>query len=124
MKIAVPAKTEGFGAIIDDRFGRCEKFVIYNTKTKEVESVDNTAKDESGGAGGKAVRVLSKNGVEAVIVPELGPKASDAMKAFEIKAYKKDGSLTVDEVIKSYEEGKLEEIQFATVEEHSGLRRV
>ena len=25
MKIAVPAKTEGFGAIIDDRFGRCEK---------------------------------------------------------------------------------------------------
>ena len=46
------------------------------------------------------------------------------MKAFEIKAYKKDGSLTVDEVIKSFEEGKLEEIEFATVEEHSGLRRV
>lgn len=124
MKIAVPAKTEGFGAIVDDRFGRCEKFVIYNTKTKEVFSIDNTAKNESGGAGGKAVRLLSQNGVEAAIVPELGPKASDAMKAFEIKAYKKGESLTVDEAVKNFEDGKLEEIEFATVEEHSGLRRV
>lgn len=124
MKIAVPAKTGGFGAIIDDRFGRCEKFVIYDTRTKEVFNVDNTAKDESGGAGGKAVRILFQNEVEAVIAPELGPKASDAMKAFEIKAYKKDESLTVDEVIKKFEDGKLEMIEFATVEEHSGLRRV
>ena len=59
-----------------------KKFVIYDTRTKEVISVDNTAKDESGGAGGKAVRVLSKNAVEAAIVPELGPKASDGNESF------------------------------------------
>ncbi|BDU50361.1 NifB/NifX family molybdenum-iron cluster-binding protein [Haliovirga abyssi] len=123
MRIAITAKGEGLKSMVDDRFGRCENFVIFDTETKETTTVDNDAKNESGGAGGKAVRILSLNKVDVVIAPELGPKATEGLKAFEIKAYKKGNSATVEEAINNYNENKLEEIKFSTVEEHSGLRK-
>lgn len=123
MKIAVTAKNEGLKANIDDRFGRCQYFVIFDTESKSVETIENEAKNEGSGAGGKAVRALAQNKVDVVIAPELGPKAVTAIKAFEIKAYKKGAFEIVEEAIEACKAGKLEEYQFATVEEHSGLRR-
>ncbi len=124
MKIAVSAKSEGLNAKIDDRFGRCEYFVIVDSETADVKTIENEAKHEGAGAGGKAVRALSQNGVDVVIAPELGPKAVTAIKAFEIKAFKKDEFETVGDVVEAYKAGKLEEFKLATVEEHAGLRRV
>jgi predicted Fe-Mo cluster-binding NifX family protein len=124
MKIAVTSKGEGIKAKIDDRFGRCEYFVIVDTDTMDVKTIENEAKNEGSGAGGRAVRELSKNGVEVVIAPELGPKAVTAIKAFEVKAFKKGSYEIVEDVIKAYKTGKLEEYTYASVEEHAGLRRV
>jgi predicted Fe-Mo cluster-binding NifX family protein len=124
MKIAVAAKGKGMEALVDDRFGRCEEFVIFDTETNETVTIENEAKNEAGGAGGRAVRILSQNKVEVVLVPELGPKATDALVAFEIDAYRRDESKTVEELINSYREGKLEKVEVSTVEEHAGLRRV
>jgi predicted Fe-Mo cluster-binding NifX family protein len=123
MKIAVTAKNEGLKANIDDRFGRCEYFVILDTETMATETIENEAKNEGSGAGGKAVRALAQKNVDVVIAPELGPKAVTAIKAFEIKAFKKGTFEIVEDAIEAYKAGKLEEYQFATVEEHSGLRR-
>ena len=124
MKIAVSAKSSGLNARIDDRFGRCEYFVIVDSETMDVKTIENEAKLEGSGAGGKAVRALSQNGVDVVIAPELGPKAVTAIKAFEIKAFKKDKFETVGDAVEAYKAGKLEEFELATVEEHAGLRRV
>ena len=124
MKIAVASKGEGLKARIDDRFGRAEYFVIVDLKNMEATTIENTAKDEASGAGGKAVRLLANEGVEVLVAPELGPKAVTAIKAFEMKAYKKSDFEIVEEAVKGYQDGKLEETVLATVEEHSGLRRV
>ena len=124
MKIAVCSKGNDLKALSDERFGRCETFVIFDTETKESFAVNNEAKNEGAGAGGKAVKILSDNQVDVIIAPELGPKASDAIKAFEIEAYRTIANLTVEEQIKNFQDGKLEKFESSSVESHSGLRRV
>ena len=123
MKIAICAKDEGLQSAVADRFGRAEKFVIFDTETKEVVTIENSARNEASGAGGNAVRLLDKNKVEIVLVPELGPKAMDAVKAFEIEAYAYGESKTVEEAIKKYENGELEKLLTNTTESKHGLHK-
>ncbi|MBN1468893.1 MAG: NifB/NifX family molybdenum-iron cluster-binding protein [Fusobacteriaceae bacterium] len=124
MKIAVCSKGNNLKALSDERFGRCETFIIFDTETKESFAINNEAKNEGAGAGGKAVKILADNKVDVVIAPELGPKACDAIKAFEIEAYRAMVNLTVEEQIKNLQEEKLEKLGSSSVESHSGLRRV
>ena len=124
MKIAVCSKGNNLKALSDERFGRCETFVVFDTETKESFAIDNEAKNEGAGAGGKAVKILFNKGIDILIAPELGPKAMEAIKAFELETYRALPNISVEEQIKSYEEGKLEKITAHTVAEHSGLRRV
>ena len=123
MKIAFCVKGEGIGSQLDDRFGRAEEFVIVDLDTGEVVSIKNEAKDEAGGAGGKAVRQLYKQGVGIAVGPEFGPKAMDALKAFEMKVFKQGDCKDVEEALASYKDGKLEEVLTSTVEEHRGMRK-
>lgn len=124
MKIAVCSKGNDLNSLCDERFGRCETFVVFDTETKESFAIDNEAKNEGAGAGGKAVKILADNKVDVVLAPELGPKANEAIKAFEIEAYRTIANLTGEEQIKNFQEGKLEKFETSSVEEHSGLRRV
>lgn len=124
MKIAVAAKGEGLKARIDDRFGRADYFVIVDLEDMRERTIENTAKNEASGAGGRAVRSLANEGVEVIVAPELGPKAATAVKAFDMKVYKRSDFEVVEDAVRGYQEGRLEEMVVATVEEHSGLRRV
>ncbi|XMB66038.1 NifB/NifX family molybdenum-iron cluster-binding protein [Mycoplasmatota bacterium zrk1] len=124
MRIAVCAKDEGLNSLVSDRFGRSEKFVIFDTTNQEYITIENSAKNESGGAGGSAVRLLDKNKVDIILVPELGPKAMDAINAYELKAYSFGDSITVEEAINGFSDEKLERILTNTNDGHRGLRRV
>lgn len=123
MKIAVCAKSQGMESIADDRFGRAEYYVIFDTGERASETVENSAKGEPAGAGGSAVRLLSKHDVEVVLVPELGPKAVDAVNGFEMKAYRYAEKKTVRETIEAYQAGALQQIETSTTKSKSGLRR-
>ncbi|MBN2899559.1 MAG: NifB/NifX family molybdenum-iron cluster-binding protein [Clostridia bacterium] len=123
MKIAVPAKGMTKADMADDRFGRAAYYVIYDSETKEVYGVENTAKDEVSGAGGQAVRLLDKEGVKVTLVPEVGPKALQAFKAFDIKAYTYGKDMTVEAAIEEYEAGKLQIVETESHDGHHGLRR-
>jgi len=124
MKVAVCAKNNnGLESEVDERFGRAEYYVVFDTETKDVKTIENSAKNDSQGAGGKAVSIINENGVDTVIVPELGPKAVTALEAFEISAFQIDNSKNVDEVIKSFLNGKLQKMNTSSVNEHSGLRK-
>lgn len=123
MKIAVCAREEGLQSVVADRFGRAENFVIYDTETKEVVTVENSARNEASGAGGSAVRLLDQNKVEIVIAPEVGPKAIDAVKAFGIEVYAYGDSQTVEDAINNYKNGILEKILTNTNNGKHGLHR-
>ena len=79
MKIAICSKGNDLSSLCDERFGRCETFVIFDTETKESFAIDNEAKNEGAGAGGKAVKILFNKGIDILIAPELGPKAMEAI---------------------------------------------
>ncbi len=123
MKIGICAKNNGLESEVADRFGRANNYVIFDTETKEVVTIENIAKNEASGAGGTAVRLLDKNKVEIVLAPELGPKAMDAIKAFNIEAYALGNSKTVKEAIENYENDKLNKFITNSTEGHHGLRK-
>ena len=123
MKIAVCAKTTGMDAQADDRFGRAEYYVIFDTETRSSETFENPAKGEPAGAGGSAVRFISQQGAQAVLAPELGPKAVDALRAFELAAFRYTEKKTVRETIADFLDGKLAKADVSTTKSKHGLRK-
>ena len=110
MILSICSKKAGLDSLVDERFGRSENFTIIDLDTNIVETVENMAKNEASGAGGEAVRLLSKHKVDIAIVPHLGPKAEKAMDAFEIKTFSQEDYKTVGDVFEAYKAGKLKEI--------------
>jgi len=109
MKISICSKKKGLDSQVDERFGRSEFFTIIDLDTMTVETIENTAKDKASGAGGEAVKLLSKHGVDIAIVPHLGPKAETAMEAFEIRTFSQGDYKNVGEVLEAYKNGNLRE---------------
>ena len=114
MKIAISSKGTNENAQVCDRFARADYFIIYDHEKLSFTSIENPAKNEGSGAGGKAVKVLGDLNVNIVLVPELGPKALDALNAFEIKSYQYPREKTVKEVLYLYFEKKLPELLIST----------
>lgn len=110
MRIAVCAQEASEFSPVADRFARAEYFVIYDHSTLSFTPIENDAKDESGGAGGKAVKLLNTHNVDVVLSPEVGPKALEALKAFEIEAYNYKHATTIKDAIYLYFEHKLSPI--------------
>ncbi len=110
MKISICSKKEGLDSLVDERFGRSENFTIIDLDTMAIETIENTAKNQASGAGGEAVKLLSKHNVDIAVVPHLGPKAETAMEAFEIKTVSQEDYKSVGEVLEAYKAGKLKEI--------------
>lgn len=107
MKIAVCSKDKNENSLIANRFARAEYFIIFDTETNEIKPMKNVAVSAAGGASGQAVRVLDKESVNVVLCPEVGPKAMEALGAFEIKAYNFSTATTVNEALEMYIANKL-----------------
>jgi len=116
MKIAICSTGTEPESLVADRFARADYFAIYDSKTLQFSFVDNSAKREGSGAGGKAVKVLGDLDVEIVLVPELGPKAIDALVAFDIKSFQYKQGETVRAALYSYFEKKLPEMLESSVQ--------
>lgn len=114
MKIAINSKENNEDSKVSDRFARSEYFIIYNHDNLSFKALENTAKNEGSGAGGKAVKILGDIGVDIALVPELGPKALEALRAFDIKSYQYPREKTVKEVLYLYFEKKLPELLIST----------
>ena len=124
MKIAICAKNNlGLNSEVDQRFGRSEYFVIFDTENEHTTVLKNGAKSEISGAGGKSVSLLHHTGADVLIVPELGPKAVDAINAFELEAYQIGEGKIVQEVLDAQFAGELQKIETASVKSHNGLRK-
>lgn len=122
MKLAISAKGEGLKAEVDQRFGRCSHFVILETETGElVESISNEAASATGGAGPQAAQQLSKHGVNAVVLGNVGPNAIEALNAAKIAVYTGVEG-TVEDTFEKYKAGKLTTVDGATVKPHSGMK--
>lgn len=112
MKIAVSSTGKELDSDVSNVFGRCPYFIIVEVEDKKVtkiEAIENISAKQMGGAGISAAQTVAEKGVKAVIAGNIGPRASDVLRQFNIEVY--NGSGAVKEALQKFIDGKLERIQ-------------
>ncbi|QEN06549.1 hypothetical protein EXM22_00550 [Oceanispirochaeta crateris] len=120
MILALCSKGTDLDSELDERFGRCENFLIYDTEEETFLSLKNMAKDEAGGAGLLAVQLIVDQGAGVLIAPEVGPQGMDALIQFGIPVFKQGKSKTANAAIKAWSNHQLPLIE---KNKSTGLRR-
>ncbi|PAB60416.1 NifB/NifX family molybdenum-iron cluster-binding protein [Anaeromicrobium sediminis] len=120
MKIAITCVKKDKDSMIDERFGRCNYFTIYDTESKSFEHVENKGVTSAQGAGIAAGQQLLDHGVEALITGHVGPNAMKILQSGNVSIYKCSGK-NIKEEIDLLLDNKLENINNA-VPPHSGMR--
>jgi predicted Fe-Mo cluster-binding NifX family protein len=123
MKIVVSSDGDSVESKIDQRFGRCEYFIVADIdgkEVKEIKAVKNEGAIQGHGAGIKAAQQIADLKAEAVITGNLGPNATAVLDKICIKAYHASGM--VKEGIDKFIDNKLDEIK-EIAEPHSGIKR-
>ncbi len=85
MKVAITSRGNTTESLIDERFGRCAYFALYDTCTREVEFMENSAKDAPEGAGPAAVAIVAGRGAEKIISGEFGFKIKSMLEELKIQ---------------------------------------
>lgn len=85
MKAAITSTGNAPDSELDQRFGRCAYFVIYDTESKSTEFVPNPNKDAEGGAGPASVQLVASKGVSKIISGEFGMKIKPLLDSLKIQ---------------------------------------
>ena len=85
MKVAITSTGNTLDSTLDQRFGRCTCFVIYNTETKGIEFIPNPNRDAQEGAGPASVQIVASRSVEKVISGEFGIKIKSLFDSLKIQ---------------------------------------
>jgi predicted Fe-Mo cluster-binding NifX family protein len=121
-KIAVTAVGPSLDAAVDPRFGRCRYFVIVDSETGTIETLENT--NVSGrGAGVQSAQMIASKGAKVLLTGKCGPSASRALSAAGIQVVS-GCSGTVRTAIKQFKATQLEPVSEPDVAPKSkGSRR-
>ena len=110
MKIMISSTGTDENSIVDEKFGRAEHYIIYDSKTDNYDDIVNTAQSGAHGAGPKAAQIAIDEKIDYILTGNLGPKAMRVIEHTDIKAYYlKKG--TVMENVKLFLKDALDEIQ-------------
>jgi len=123
MKIAISSTGNNLESEVDSRFGRCNYFLIVeikDNKIKDFKAIENTAKEQMGGAGIMAGEIVAKQKVDAIITVNLGPRAFSVFEQFKINIYQGEGK--INKVIQDFLDKKLKELTNANGPQHIGLK--
>ena len=85
MKIAITSTGNSLDSHLDQRFGRCSYFVIYDTETKGIEIIPNPNKDALEGAGPASVQIVASRNVKKIISGEFGAKIKSLLDSLNIQ---------------------------------------
>lgn len=85
MKVAISSTGNTLDSFIDQRFGRCSYFVIYDTVTQKSEFIINPNKLNEGGAGPASVQLVASHQVSKVISGEFGVKVKPILDSLKIQ---------------------------------------
>jgi len=111
VKIAVSSTGKHFNGKVSEVFARCPYFVIAEIKDGKIEkneAIENKSTDQMSGAGISAAQLMAEKNVNAVITGNMGPRAFDVLKQFNIEVYYGNG--VIKEVLQEFIDNKLEKI--------------
>jgi predicted Fe-Mo cluster-binding NifX family protein len=110
-KVAVSAKENNLESEVSEVFGRSPYFIIAeieNGEIKKTEIIENKNADQMGGAGISAAQLMAEKNINVVITGNIGPRALDVLRQFNIEIYYGNG--IIKKVLQEFTDGKLEKI--------------
>jgi len=100
MKVAITSTGNTLESKLDQRFGRCAFFVIYDTETGGTEFIPNPNKDALNGAGPASVQIVASRNVSKIISGEFGIKIKSLLDSLKIQMIViKDTEKTIQDII-------------------------
>ena len=113
MLIFVSTQQADLDSLVDDRFGRAEWYVKFDTETKQWQALENPGVNSSKGAGIAAAQFAVDQSVDLVISGDFGPNAASALKAGGVQMILfGENNGTAREIIDLYQQGKLAAFQW------------
>ena len=112
MRIGISANGKNLEDKVSEVFARCPYFIIAeieNGKIKNFEAVKNEAGGRAGGAGIFAAQLMAEKDVKAVITKNIGPRAFEVLKQFNIEVYQGEGE--IKKAIEEFIQGKLKKFE-------------
>jgi len=112
MKIAVSSMDKNIDGNVSDIFGRSSYFVVAeleDKKIKRTEIVENKSTDHMSGAGISVAQLMAEKNINAVITGNVGPRALDVLRQFDIAVYHGDG--LIKKILQEFIDGKLKKIE-------------
>jgi predicted Fe-Mo cluster-binding NifX family protein len=109
MKVAISSNGEKLTSEVDQRFGRCQYFIVLNMDGDTAgtfEAIKNQGAINGHGAGIKAAEQMGELKIDAVITGQLGPNATNVLNELGIKAY--SGSGMIKDVLSDFAANKLD----------------
>lgn len=118
MKVAISASNNSLKSKLEQRFGRAQWFLIYDTDSNNYEFVENTQQlNAPQGAGIQSAGTVSRASVSAVITGHIGPKAYKVLDKAGVTIYLTDTS-TVEDAVDEFKQGLLKKIHSPDVRGH------
>lgn len=118
MKIAFSTSGHSMCDLLDRRFGRAARFLIFDTVTHTETLIDNTQNLNSAqGAGIQAAQHIVNSGAEAIITGHTGPKAFKVMQVAGIPVYYTTAT-ALNDALTAFQAGSLVAATGADVEGH------
>jgi predicted Fe-Mo cluster-binding NifX family protein len=100
MKIAITSTGNNLESKLDQRFGRCSYFVIYDSDNGGLEFIPNPNKDVPEGAGPASVQIVASRNVSKIVSGEFGMKIKSLLDSLQIQLIMlKDADKSINEVI-------------------------
>jgi predicted Fe-Mo cluster-binding NifX family protein len=85
MKVAITSTGNTLDSLLDERFGRCPFFVIYDTESKAMEFIPNPNKNAENGAGPASVQLVASRNVSKIVSGEFGMKIKSIVDSLKIQ---------------------------------------
>ncbi len=118
MKIAITSIDGTIDGMVDERFGRAKKIILFDIENETHETVNNAQNmNAAQGAGIQTAQNVIDSGARVVISGHLGPNAFRVVSAAGIDVFTAT-NMTVREALDSYRSGKLSKLADADVEGH------
>jgi len=93
MKIAVASSGKTSKASVSNKAAKCPYYLIFDSKGKLTDVIDNPYGDASGGAGPSAANFLARTGATTVIAGNFGSKMINTLKSNGITHFEFKGSV-------------------------------
>jgi predicted Fe-Mo cluster-binding NifX family protein len=89
-------------ALVDEHFGRCACFCIYDSEKQKSEYIENTNRNANEGAGCRSAEMLMQYGIQIAIAGRFGVKVVEYFRKNDVQMIIPETQKNLEEIIKMF----------------------